>query len=360
MRLAPAIIDDLENALKVGSNVRRIEVLQRITDLFVSTAANITEQQGMLFDDVMGHLVCDIERRAVVELSMRLAPVPNAPVGIIRRLAWDDHIDVSGPILANSERLTDDDLVKIAETKSPAHLAQIATRARLNEAVTDVLVDRGDAKVANAVAANAGARFSATGMLQLVMRAEGDDTLTESIGKRADIPPHLFRQILTQATAKVRQRLLASAKPDARRAIEQILTQISVRLGSSVTSRDYAEAQRALRSLGQDTERTKTKILEFAKHRRLAELIAALSMLTAVPLELVERLIHDDNCLGTLVMCKALALDWTIVHAIIWARPVPDNLRKSQLDAAPADYHKFSVSSAQRLLRFWQTRQKVA
>src|SRR6267143_5724110 len=126
MNLSPAIIDELESALKSGSTDRRMDVLRRITDLFINNAANFNAQQITLFDDVMGRLVKQIENRAIVELSTRLAPVPNAPVGIIQRLAWDDAIEVSGPVLAKSERLTDDELVKIAESKSRAHLAQIA------------------------------------------------------------------------------------------------------------------------------------------------------------------------------------------------------------------------------------------
>jgi uncharacterized protein (DUF2336 family) len=358
MSLSPAIIDELEIALKTGSGVRRLEVLRRMTDLFVSHAANLTEQQMKLFDDVMSRLVSHIETEAIVELSNRLAPIANAPTGIIRRLAWDDAIDVSGPVLAMSDSVTDDELVKISETKSQAHLVQIAARATLNEPVTDVLVDRGDSEVANRVAANAGARFSETGMLHLVLRADRDDRLTETIVGRSDISPHLLRQILSRATDKVRQRLLASAPPKARQVIRQVLAEISVRLRELVTSRDYAEAQSVVRSLSQDTERIKTELLEFANNKKLAELIVALSVLAAIPIELVEQLMHDDSVLGLLVLCKAIALDWAIVHAIVLARPVAKRSSSSELDAACTLYLKLSMSSAQRLLRFWQFHQK--
>src|SRR5216683_3712685 len=229
MKLSPAIIDELESALNAGSTDRRIEVLHRITDLFVNNARNFTEEQIALFDDVMSRLVREIENRAIVELSRRLAPVANAPAGIIRRLAWDDAVEIAGPVLAKSDRLTDGELIELAKTKSLAHLVQIANRAALNEAVTDVLVERGESEVANMLAGNPGARFSETGLWQLVIRADGDDRLSETVAGRPDIPSYLFRQILTQATAKVRQKLLASAQPDSRRVIEQVLADISVK-----------------------------------------------------------------------------------------------------------------------------------
>ena len=359
MTVSPAIIDELESALKLGSTDRRIEVLQRITDLFVNNAANFSAEQVTLFDDVMGRLVKEIENRAMVELSSRLASIPNAPAGIIRRLAHDDAVEVAGPVLAKSNRLTEGELIELAETKGQAHLAQIATRGSLNEAVTDVLVGRGDTEVANTLAGNAGARFSETGMWQLVMRADGDDKLSETVATRSDIPPHLFRQLLTRATDKVRQKLLASAKPDARRAIEQTLAAISVQFRKAVVSRDYAEAQRNVRSLGQETERIKMELLVFARQKKLPELIAALSVLAAVPIELVEQLMHDDNVFGLLVLCKAVALDWTIMHGVILARPTAEGEQASELDEAYATYLRLSVSSAQRALRFWLAHKKV-
>jgi uncharacterized protein (DUF2336 family) len=360
MSVSAVIIDELENALKVGSTDRRISVLRRITDLFVNNAATFSAEQVTLFDDVMGRLVREIENRAMVELSGRLAEIPNAPAGIIRRLAWDDAVEISAPVLSKSDRLTDGDLVELAQSKSQAHLAQIAARPALNAAVTDVLVERGNNEVANKLAANAGARFSETGLWQLILRADGDDRLSEKVASRSDIPPHLFRQILSQATDKVRQKLLASAQPDTRRTIEKILADISVQFRTAVVSRDYGEAQRTVRSLGQDTERVKTELLTFARYKKLPELIAALSVLAAVPIELVEQLVHDNNIFGLLVLCKAVALDWTIMHAVILARPVAQELQASELDEAYATYLKLSVSSAQRALRFWLVRKKVA
>ena len=359
MKLSPAIIDELENGLQAGTTDRRMEVLQRITDLFVHNARNFTEEQIALFDDVMGRLVREIENLALVELSRRLAPIPNAPGGIIRRLAWDDAVEVAGPVLAKSDRLTDGELIELAKTKSQMHLARIASRPALVEAVTDVLVEHGESEVAHMLAGNPGARFSETGLWQLVIRAKGDDRLSETVAGRCDIPPYLFRKILTQATGKVRQKLLASARPDRRRVIEQVLADISVKLKKAAISRDYAEARRNVRSLGQDTERIKTELVVFAEQKKLAELIAALSLLVAAPIEAVEQLMHDDDVFGLLVLCKSAALDWAIMHAIILSRPGADEARLSELDSASATYLKLSASSAQRVFRFWLAHRKI-
>jgi uncharacterized protein (DUF2336 family) len=67
-----------------------------------------------------------------------------------------------------------------AETKSQGHLYAISQRATLSEAVTDVLVDRGEQCILRTVAANRGARFSNLGFRKLIERAFiGRQTLTE-------------------------------------------------------------------------------------------------------------------------------------------------------------------------------------
>ena len=171
MAAPSSLLDDLEKALAAGSNGQRIEMLSRITDLFVGDAHRYTAVQVDLFDEVITKLTVAIEAKARAKLSIRLADVPNAPVGVVRMLAFDDDIEVARAVLAGSERLDESDLVANAKSKSQQHLAAIAERKSLSEAVTDVLVTRGDRQVAQSVAKNAGARFSDAGFRMLVQRS---------------------------------------------------------------------------------------------------------------------------------------------------------------------------------------------
>src|SRR5436190_14555382 len=75
----PSLLGELESAIQNGSSERRIDMLRRIADLFVDTAPRITEKQADVFDDVFEHLIKEIESRAMLELSDRMASVENAP-----------------------------------------------------------------------------------------------------------------------------------------------------------------------------------------------------------------------------------------------------------------------------------------
>jgi len=359
--MATSVIDDLESALAGGTAERRAAMLHRVTDLFLAGASSYSENQTSLFDRVMNRLVDHIETRTMAEVSSRLAPVPNAPEGLIRRMAYDDAISVSGPVLAQSEQLTDEDLVEIAASKSQEHLAKIAIRPHLNEKVTDVLVDRGDIQVASALAGNEGARLSNAGMSKLVILAENDESLTEIMGLRSDMPPYLFRQLVAHATNAARDRLLARAQPSTRAAIEQVMTEIATQVGTTKGDRRaYAEAQKLMHSLKQDTELTRHKVLEFSNGNRIAELVVALAVLTGVPAEFVHRILHAPSVYGTIVLCKAVALDWAVAESVILKRPGIGRSRAADMEEAHAEYPKLSPATAQRLMRFWLVRQKVA
>jgi uncharacterized protein (DUF2336 family) len=358
--VSPPLMRELEVALASGSAQRRTDMLHRVTDLFIGHAPQLSDGQTTLFDDVMTRLIGHIETRALAEVSTRLAPVSNAPAGVIRRFAYDDAIAVSGPVLQHSDRLSDADLIEIASTKSQAHLGHIARRASLSEAVTDTLVDHGDMQVATTVAGNGGARFSRTGMSKLVVLADGNDLLTEAIGGRSDIPPHLFRQLLTHAAETVRGRLIAQAPLEAREAMRQILADIEAQVGAStVSQRAYAEAQRVVHALRQDTDQIKLRIFQFADGNRVAELVAALSVLSGVTIPQIDRLFHAPSFYGMMVLCRALGLDWSVAEAVLRVRPNSPSVA-SDLEEAQREYPCLSAASAQRLFRFWRVRQSVS
>src|SRR6202012_1107514 len=189
---------------------RRVETLRRVTDLFVNGAVDYSNDQVELFDDVFQCLLIHIETSAKSLLANRLAPIDTAPPRTIRTLAFDDAIEVAGPVLSQSARLDDDALIELARSKSQAHLLAISARKSLSDAVTDVLVVRGNDEVIQSTVNNPGAEISERGFSRLVNRAEGDDNLATCLGLRPSMPRHLYLKLLARASATVRERLEAA------------------------------------------------------------------------------------------------------------------------------------------------------
>ena len=357
---APAsLIPELEDVLQNGSADRRARALQRITSLFLNGADYYSEQHIDLFDSVFVRLIEEIEAKARAELSHRLAPVNNAPIEAVRRLAKDDDISIAGPVLERSPRLPDADLVEIAKTMGQAHLLAISGRTGIAEAVTDELVRRGDRQVVRNVAENREARLSERSFSTLVSKAEKDGVLAEKVGTRPDIPPRLFRELLIKATEVVQQRLLASARPDTQQEIQRILAKGSKEVGTS-GSRDYAAAQQTVETLRQQGKLNEAALVDFAKTNKYEEAVAALARLCAVPIDVVDRLMGGDRPDPVLILCKAAGWDWTTARAIIVARPGGKGASTQGLDAAFANFERLSPATAQRVMRFWQARPAAA
>src|SRR5258708_9058845 len=210
---AHSIIAELEDAVRGGSSARRVETLRQVTDLFLNDGERLSDDQVKVFDDVLCLLIARVETRARAELSKRLAPLDYAPFEVIQYLAWDDEIAVAGDVLTHSSRLSPEALVEIANIKGQQHLLAISARDNLPEAVTDVIVERGETRVIRRLAKNATARFSEAGYSGMVAHSEADDELVEILGLRLDLPVKFLRDLLRRANDAVRKPLLAMSPP---------------------------------------------------------------------------------------------------------------------------------------------------
>lgn len=353
---AASLISELDEALSGTNSTRRVETLRRVTDLFLANADRYDPGQIEIFDDVLGRMIEYIEDHALAELSRRLAPVGNAPPNLVRNLAMRDAIDIAGPVIEQSNSLTTPDLVAIAATKSQDHLLAMSGRGGLEEAVTDVLVERGNAAVARKVAVNQSAQFSQGGLSALVERASRDDDLAESLKRRTDIPPLLFQTLIRTATAIVRPRLLAAVDPEFDEEIAAALRNAAHELEKSQPARNYSAAKRFIVPLHSDGKLNARVMAELVRSKRTDDLVFALSLLCASPLKVIEQLIHGSQADALLIPCKVADLPWSIVKGTLQLNPVHNTLSPAKFEQLSADYQKLSAATAQRILRFWQVR----
>jgi uncharacterized protein (DUF2336 family) len=356
---SPLLLDELEAALSAGSISRRIDILTRVTDLFINGAKDFSEDQIGLFDDVMVRLIATIEAKARARLSHRLAPIANAPSSVIHMLAFDDDIEVARPVLAQSERLDERDLLATAGTKSQQHLFAISQRRSLSEAVTDVLVERGDRDVVHAVAKNSGARFSDAGFRMLVKRSAGDDALATDVGLRPDIPRPLFLMLLDMASNEVRTRL-AAENPQAGTAIEGVVAEVvgGIRTEARNASPDFAAAQAAVERQNRLRRIGEAEIYQYARERKFEETAIALSILCDTPIDVVERALLDPGAEIILILAKVAGLSSTTTKAVLLLRAADRGMSAKDLDQALSGFNRLQPDTARRVLSFFRTRVK--
>src|SRR3954470_11295199 len=299
------LLDELQSALRHGTAARRVETLRRVTDLFLGGAVDYSDEQVVLFDDVFKCLIDHIEVSARTLVANRLAPHHHAPRDTIRMLAFDDVIEVAGPVLSKSERLDDEALVEAAQSKSQAHLLAISIRRVLSRAVTDVLVQRGNNEVVESTVNNPGAEFSEGGFNRLVSRAEGDDNLTTCLGMRPTLPRHLYLKLLAKASAAVRERLEA-AHPEHAGDIPSAVREATRRAHTTpaAVTKQTEIAHGLIKSLYEDGRLNEQLLTQFADQGKFDETNAAIAAMANVPLATAETMMMESRAEGVMILSK--------------------------------------------------------
>jgi Uncharacterised protein conserved in bacteria (DUF2336) len=333
--------------------------LWHATDLLIE--GRYSEDQIWVFGAVIGRLADEIEIAARARLAERLARSNNAPVNVINELASHDSIAVAGPVLAHSERLDVRALVANASTNSQQHLLAISKRNILCEAVTDVLVTRGDREVVNSVAANRGAKFSEYGFLQLLKRSENDTILAEIVGSRTDIPRHIFQQLIAKASAEVKRKL-ESEQPQLTGQIQTSVTDVTGSLHSKFgpASKNYFAAKKVISSLHRYDNLKEKQIFEYAQRQQFDETTIGLSLLCSLPVDVVERAITDKKGEMTLVLANALNFSWDTAMALLFLGAPEGRISAGDLDELKTQFARLNPETSQSVLKFYQSRKQAA
>jgi uncharacterized protein (DUF2336 family) len=358
-----SICDELEAAIAVRNADRCLETTARVTALFLASAGSFNNDQVQLFGDVFERLINTIELRAIADVSARvalaemsaqLAPVSQAPASVMRRLARHDDISVAAPVLTESARLTPDDLVELAKTKSEKHLLAISARWWLQEIVTDALLARRFPSVSRRLVNNPGARVSASGFATVIAQAASDPELAVATGIRADLPADLRAQLLREATEAVRTRLLSRAPPFLFEEIRAAIAVASAGADREMSrARDFAAAKSLIGRLKKDGRLNERVLLDFARARKYEETITALAELSGASVEVIRPLMQSLRSEGVLVPCKVAGLRWETVGAVLNCRFSSGVMAPQELSKLRGEFDGLTLESAHRLLKLW-------
>jgi uncharacterized protein (DUF2336 family) len=350
-----SFLRDLDEAVSRGTPESRAKALWHTTDLMI--AGSFSDDEIWTFGEVVTRLAEEIEVAARAQLSEKLARFDRAPANIIHKLAFDDAIEVAGPVLRQSRQLETYALVANVCTKSQAHMLSISKREKIEERVTDELVTRGNQEVVNSVATNNGARFSDFGFLHMVKRAEGDSILAEQLGLRKDIPRHVFQQLIAKATSDVKERLLRE-RPEMATHIQSSVTELAGELQSKFgpVSRSHFVAKRVVSTQHRLGNLNESSISSYARSHRLEEVTIGLSLLCSLPSDVIERAVLDRNREMLLILCKALNFAWDTTMALLFLGAKDHRITAQDLKDLENEYSRLNIETSRSVLAFYQSR----
>jgi len=323
------------------------EVFGQVTELFLSSVGHLSESQINAVDGVLASLIGRVEAPLLVDLSEALSAMELAPRQTIRGLAFHDDPQVAAPVLIKSSRLSEKDLFEIVASRRQQHLLAICDRKDLSEALTDALMRFGDVNVSNALARNAGARFSECGYATLVGRAERDEGLAVRLGVRLDLPGSLLRELLSKVADVVQAKFLTAPRPVAKAKAGAVAATAVTR-----PKIDYTAVQKELDMLNRTGKLNDGTVNRFAVRSEYINVVAALALKADVKPEAIEPLLDSERLYGLIVACKAARLSWSTTTMIVRNRPGCPPPTQRELDQCVAIHDALLLSVAQWTIRW--------
>jgi len=357
MTMFYSLIDEVQSAATSGTTKRQLKALTRITDLFLAGSGTYSKQQIELFDEIFKTIVTVIELKTRVKLAHHFATDANAPATLVRAFAFDDALAVAAPVLSQSTALDEADLVLCCSTQSQGHLHAIARRQTISEAITELLIQRGEPAVVRAVAKNPGARISDRSFGELVVRSGDDAELAVHVGTRCDIPRHHLLKLLETASAAVCSKI-AAANPQFADAVKGVVTGVidDINLEVRVKSKEHANARTRVRRRSYWKELGETDVHAAARAQDFERTVMALSTLAGCAIEIVERAVLNENPGAVQIIAKAANCSWATVKALLLMAAAERKMSRMDLDRARENFERLEIGTARRVLDFYETR----
>lgn len=343
---------------KEDSSEKRRELLHEVTDLFFDTNNTISSMESNLFGELLAKVAFDLNNEVRMELSNRFND-GSAPRALAVALA-NDAFDIAQPIIQNSVALTDEDLIKIVESKGKQYQMEITKREIVSEVVSDALVNHGDDEVVGSLLENEGAKIGASTFDKVAIRAEANPMLQGAIINRKAVPPEILNELYLIVSGPMRQEILERNSHLSKEEIDAAMKRAEARVGISTGTlpEDFEDAERKLNSLKAKNEIDATKLPNLWREgeKTLCQLIFA--DISGLDYFNVQKLFAKKDIDGIAMICRAKGFERglfvTLAVFILGSEGMSEAEKLGQM------YNNVPLEAAQRALRFMQVRISAA
>lgn len=345
-------------AREPSSESRRALLRELTGHFFGSTTRTATEDE--LYGSVLSDLSADMEAAVRRELSARFAARNDAPRALIRRLANDD-ADIAGEVLRVSSVLTEDDLLGVVRARGQDHLRAVSSRLDVSEAVSDVIVERGDDETLGTLLRNDGARLSRSASEAAVERAKANPELHAAAVERSTLPPDLLNEMYFLVEARLRQHILeqnASMDPVL---LESALAAGRTRVATDDGSlpADYASSLDYVDELRAAGQLSPQMLARFLRSGSRTSFLIALSQLSDIDFHTARQIVERREVDALAVVCKAADLDRALFLTFVVIILNDEGEAMGKAHAYGRLYVELTRDQALRTVRFWRMRRGV-
>jgi len=332
-------------------NESRLQLLTRITDVFLDAPASYTNHQNNCFGDIMEQLAFALEQQVREELSGKLARVETAPHGLVRRLA-NDKIAVARPVLEHSPVLTDDDLIDIASQKGQQHCLAVTKRSGIGSDLASALVVFGDDEVVKSLAENTTVEITPQVALQLADKAKTSPVVQAALVGRDDVPREFMVSVLDVVSTKLRRELDGQPDADEVAALDEAVYAVKSKVEDCPRSR----AEQYIDELARQRALNERKIAQFVYEQRPMEFLVGLARLCHLDVLAMENVLADPTGRTLIIVCRAMDFSLETFKAIALSPMCAISTEVTELLPLLRIYRHFTAERAQRAMRFLKMR----
>lgn len=335
----------------------RARLFQSLSDLFIGEDGRLNERERGLISGIVDMLTDMVDVDIRQTLVRKLLAQGDSPAELHRILSRDV-IEVAGPLLRASTKLSDADLVEIIGAMGRDHAAAIALRAALSEVVTEALIDCGDAKVVVAVLSNTGASLSQQSYRRVAADARRIEAYQRPLLLHRNLPPDVPLVLFWWAAAPLRRHILDTLEIDEGEPDPDVIEIGPPPPDPGPVSAAVQEADSTLIQTLQQTGQLNTQaLLDFARSGRVPPLIAGIARAADLPLSLAQRACQDPGGEPLAVLCRMIELtrnDFASVFLMLRKQAkMRDPLPPQALNDLLGFYDRLKRSRAMAIGRCW-------
>ncbi|MEP2707215.1 MAG: DUF2336 domain-containing protein [Roseibium sp.] len=335
---------------------KRHQLVEHVTDLFVSGADSYQAEEITLFNTVLESMLPSMDPDQKQTISEQLAPIDTTSHEVALALAKEE-IDIARPMLTSSDSLKTEDVLRLAKTMGQGHLLAISKRSHLESNVTDILLERGERPVKQSVAANTGAGISDWGTRLLVKLAGSDDTIRDAMMERTDITESDYEKLINQMPPKQAEQV-RNLRDQNEELVHDLFHKASKAVTSSKLERRATRinAKATLKELRSGQRTLGKAITQLALSNNLFDICFLLSEMAGLDQKYVTNVMVRYDGTGIAVLCRAMSVDDNDYVALCRARASQNKQPTTTVDKWIEDYQNLTNRDARRLLSFMKIR----
>ena len=336
----------------------RNELLENISDLFLSPEGRLNEHERALMNDVLLKLIKTVEKSVRKELSKRLATIEDVSPELAAKLA-NETIDIAEPMLLKSGVLKDEQLIEIVRERSEAHRMTIAIRAHVSEEVSSELIENGSEDVIEALISNENAQLSDLSVKYLVAESKNVDRFQEPLLNREDLPVDLAYRMYWWVSAALRRKIILEFEVDG----TQIDDAIEMATKAALKSHDNDDgimrtALNLAREMARRGDLNITFLRSCLRQEKINLFIAGLSEMTGLDVKIVWRAIRERTGESFAIISKSLEIDRdsfaTLFLLVAQSRSGGRARATGLVNSILSLYDEIKVKNAKIAVRHWQ------